>query len=133
MDVAKQIKLLRQALNLTRKELAHLTDLSVDTVINVEEHNIVKNRDILLKYLLERQAEAVENLEATAEAIKKIKFEEGLLFCTISLFSLFFNVTEYFILDKSETFVIGFKQNVLSRFVISNPNILSFEFNFFSL
>lgn len=77
MDVAKQIKLLRQALNLTRKELAHLTDLSVDTVINIEEHGIVKNREILLKYLLDRQAEAIENVESIAAAIKNIKFEKG--------------------------------------------------------
>ena len=77
MEISKQIKLLRQALNLTRKELAHLTDLSVDTVINVEEHNIVKNRDILLRYLLDRQAEAIENVESIAAAIKNIKFDEG--------------------------------------------------------
>ena len=77
MDVAEQIKMLRRALNLTRRELAHLTDLSVDTVINVEEHGIVKNREILFRYLLERQAEAIANLEATAEAIKNIKFDEG--------------------------------------------------------
>lgn len=77
MEISKQIKLLRQALNLTRKELANLTGKSVDVVINVEEHGIVKNRDILLKYLLERQAEAIANLEAMAAAIKNIEFDEG--------------------------------------------------------
>ena len=77
MEISEQIKLLRRALNLTRKELAHLTDLSVDTVINIEEHGIVKNREILLRYLLDRQAEAIENVESIAAAIKNIKFEKG--------------------------------------------------------
>lgn len=75
MDVSKQIKLLRQALNLTRKELANLTGKSVDVVINVEEHGVVKNSDILLKYLVTRQEEAIANIEAVAEAIKNIEFE----------------------------------------------------------
>lgn len=75
MDVSKQIKLLRQALNLTRKELANLTGKSIDVVINVEEHGVVKNSDILLKYLVTRQAEAIANIEAVAEAIKNIEFE----------------------------------------------------------
>lgn len=75
MDVSKQIKLLRQALNLTRRELAHLTGKSIDVVINVEEHGVVKNSDILLKYLVTRQAEAIANIEAVAEAIKNIEFE----------------------------------------------------------
>ena len=77
MEISEQIKLLRRALNLTRKELAHLTDLSVDTVINIEEYGIVKNREILLRYLLDRQAEAIENVESIAAAIKNIKFEKG--------------------------------------------------------
>ena len=77
MEISEQIKLLRRALNLTRKELAHLTDLSVDTVINIEEHGIVKNREILLRYLLDRQAEAIENVESIAAAIKNIEFEKG--------------------------------------------------------
>ena len=75
MEISEQIKLLRKALHLTRKELAHLTDLSVNTVINVEEHNIIKNSDVLIKYLSERQTEAIANLEAMAAAIKNIKFE----------------------------------------------------------
>lgn len=77
MEVSKQIKLLRQALNLTRKELANLTGKSVDVVINVEEHGIVKNSDVLLRYLVNRQAEAIANLEAMAAAIKNIEFDEG--------------------------------------------------------
>lgn len=77
MEISEQIKLLRKALNLTRKELAHLTDLSVNTVINVEEHNVIKNSDILLKYLLKRHSEAIENIESIAAAIKNIEFEKG--------------------------------------------------------
>lgn len=77
MNVAEQIKMLRKALNLTRRELANLTGLSIDTVINVEEHNIIKNSDVLLRYLVNRQAEAIANLEAMAAAIKNIEFDEG--------------------------------------------------------
>ena len=77
MEISEQIKLLRRALNLTRKELANLTGKSVDVIINVEEHGIIKNSNELLKYLVERQAEAIANLEAMTDAIKNIEFEKG--------------------------------------------------------
>ena len=75
MSKGQQIKTLRTALNLSRRQLAELTGLTTQTVVNIESYNINKNSDILLKYLLNFKDEAIENLNAMAESIKNFKEE----------------------------------------------------------
>lgn len=75
MNAGEQIKMLRQALGLTRKQLAELTNTTEQIVINTESYNIQKHSEILLKYLVANKEEAIKNLASIQEAIKNIKFE----------------------------------------------------------
>ena len=75
MSKGQQIKTLRTALNLSRRQLAELTGLTTQTVVNIEAYNINKNSDVLLKYLLNFKDEAIANLTAMAESIKNFKEE----------------------------------------------------------
>ena len=59
MSKGQQIKTLRTALNLSRRQLAELTGLTTQTVVNIEAYNINKNSDVLLKYLLNFKDEAI--------------------------------------------------------------------------
>ena len=67
MTVGEQIKLLRTALGLTRKELAEKTGT------NTECYNISKHSGKILKYLVENKELAVKHLFKCVEAIKDIK------------------------------------------------------------
>ena len=77
MNAGEQIKMLRQALGLTRKQLAELTNTTEQIVINTESYNIQKHSEILLKYLVANKEEAIKNLASIQEAIKNIEFKEG--------------------------------------------------------
>lgn len=73
MTVGEQIKLLRTALGLTRKELAEKTGTTTQIVINTECYNISKHSGKILKYLVENKELAVKHLFKCVEAIKDIK------------------------------------------------------------
>ena len=77
MNAGEQIKMLRQALGLTGKQLAELTNTTEQIVINTESYNIQKHSEILLKYLVANKEKAIKNLASIQEAIKNIEFKEG--------------------------------------------------------
>lgn len=78
-DYSKEIRLVRQALGLTRTELAALCGLDKIVIKNLESYQIKKHQQEVIKVLKDKQAEAIKNLEEMATAIKNINFdnEEG--------------------------------------------------------
>lgn len=78
-DYSKEIRLVRQALGLTRTELADLCGLNKQIIKNLESYQIKKHQQEVIKVLKDKQAEAIKNLEEMATAIKNINFdnEEG--------------------------------------------------------
>ncbi|MBI6042180.1 helix-turn-helix domain-containing protein [Clostridium perfringens] len=78
-DYSKEIRLLRQALGLTRAELADLCGLDRIVIKNLESYQIKKHQQEVIKVLKDKQAEAIKNIEEMATAIKNINFdnEEG--------------------------------------------------------
>lgn len=78
-DYSKEIRLLRQALGLTREELADLCGLNKIVIKNLESYQIKKHQQEVIKVLKDKQAEAIKNIEEMATAIKNINFdnEEG--------------------------------------------------------
>lgn len=78
-DYSKEIRLVRQALGLTRTELADLCGLNKQIIKNLESYQIKKHQQEVIKVLKDKQVEAIKNLEEMATAIKNINFdnEEG--------------------------------------------------------
>ena len=78
-DYSKEIKMLRQALGLTRAELAELCGLDRIVIKNLESYQIKKHQQEVIKVLKDKQAEAIKNMEEMVTAIKNINFdnEEG--------------------------------------------------------
>lgn len=75
----EQIKQIREALGLTRKQLSEILSIKMDTILNCEEHGIRKHNEMISNYLLKELPKAIANVEATQQALQniKIKFDEG--------------------------------------------------------
>lgn len=77
-DYSEQIRLLRLALGLSKKEVANISGVTEQVIINIEAYHIRKQQQQVLSCLINYKEEALQRLHSMATAIQNIEYENNI-------------------------------------------------------